>query len=191
LCGLYAPFTAHCELLILQHPNEHRKYYSTVKLVTQLLTNARVVRGVVFQEGEIESALSKIGAPPQQTYLLYPGKDSTDCQKVHLDRTSTVIVIDGTWDEAGKIVYRNPILQSFPKISFSQSLESNYKVRKQPRPGYLSTLESIAHLLQINAQTTGQGMKAQEYAALFELFQIMVDRQLSYFPRMRKAALVP
>ena len=32
VCGLVPPFEAHCGLLVLQHPHERRKYYSTARL---------------------------------------------------------------------------------------------------------------------------------------------------------------
>jgi DTW domain-containing protein YfiP len=139
------------------------------------------MRGVFFEESSIVSALEG-----QQPYLLYPGAESIDCQEVHLDSTSTVIVIDGTWSEAGKIVFRNPLLQRFPRISFKTTLESNYRIRKQPKRGYLSTIESIGHLLQLNARANGLLQQADSYDVLFSAFSKMVDQQLNYFPRMHK-----
>jgi len=180
ICQNITAFQAHCNILILQHPHEQKKYYSTTKLVTKSLKNARLMRGIIFEEEEIRQSLRG-----QNTYLLYPGAESLDCKSVALDTNSTVIVVDGTWDEAGKIVYRNPFLKTFPRISFKESLESQYRIRKQPKQGYLSTIESIAHLLTQNAIANGQVAESKQYESLFEIFNRMVERQLGYFPRMR------
>ena len=143
----------------------------------QAIRNAKLVRGVEFEPVEILSALG--GRDP---YLLYPGKDAEDCSAVRLDESSTVIVIDGTWDEAQKVLYRNPVLQSFPKVSFPAPPISNYRIRRQPKKHCLSTLESIAHLLQRNAVGWNLPEKNVQYVGLLEAFDRMVEQQLSYWP---------
>lgn len=181
VCGYISPITAHCNVLILQHPNERKKYYSTTKLVTKALKNSRMLRGLVFEESLLSDTLRG-----QQPYLLFPGSSSVDCQQVTLEPHSTIIVVDGTWSEAGKIVNRNPILKTFPRVSFSTNLQSNYRIRKQPRKGYLSTLESIGYLLQMNARAAGKMQEAEQYSVLFDIFDKMVTQQLQHFPRMRQ-----
>jgi DTW domain-containing protein YfiP len=164
--------------LILQHPNEQKKHYSTAKLVAQGITNCRIVRGVEFEPGVIEKAIEG-----QEPYLLFPSPGAVSCETVALKPNSTVIVIDGTWSEAKKIVFRNPILRTLPTISFSQPLRSNYRIRKQPRDHCLSTIESIAHLLKLNAAGQGKLDSVQQYESLLLGFEKMVDIQVKYFPR--------
>jgi len=180
VCALVEPFTAHNNILLLQHPHERKKYYSTSKIVTRAITNLRLLRGVEFEAGQIERALAG-----QRPYLLFPSRTATDCTAVQLDASSTVIVVDGTWEDAGKIVFRNPQLKDFPCLTFSAPLRSNYRIRKQPRPHYLSTLESIAYLLRINA--AAKGNPTIHYDRLLEGFDRMVEQQLQYFPRMGSA----
>ena len=127
-CDSIIPFEAHCNLLILQHPHERRKYYGTAKIAAKAIRNSKLLRGIQFAPGEIERAIS-----PKKPYLLYPGKDASDCESILLDQDDIVIVIDGTWDEAGKILYRNPMLKTLPRISFKNPYRSNYKIRKQPK----------------------------------------------------------
>ena len=186
VCAFINPFKAHCNILILQHPNEWRKYYSTAKLVTKAITNARALRGVAFETGGIEKALSG-----QQPYILFPSKTAIDCESVRFESNSTVIVIDGTWGEAGKIMLRNPILQEIPCLTFGKVLRSNYRIRKQPKDNYLSTIESVGHLLKLNSLASGLEEQSAKYEALFEVFERMVKQQLNYFPRMRGAISQP
>lgn len=178
VCGYLQPFEAHTNLLLLQHPNEWRKYYSTAKLVKDSISNSRLWRGVTFSPETLQGAIDS-----HETFLLYPGNDAVDCEEVALSTRSRIIVIDGTWDEAQKIVYRNPILHSVQRISFRKPLNSTYRIRRPPKGGYLSTVESIAHLLILNAVISGCAHKIPTYQGLFEVFNEMVNRQLKHMGR--------
>lgn len=178
LCSLIEPFTAHCNFLLLQHPHERKKYYSTVKIVRRAVQNSRLLRGIEFEPEILERQLSG-----QQGYLLFPSEGATDCESIVLDLKATVIVVDGTWSEAGKIVRRNPLLATLPALTFRRELRSQYRIRKQPRDHYLSTLECIGHLLRLNASISGQADRVPEYNRLFSGFNQMVEQQLKFFPR--------
>jgi DTW domain-containing protein YfiP len=162
----------------LQHPNEWRKYYSTAKLVRSSITNVELWRGVEFPLAKLQAAIAS-----RETFLLYPGKDAVDCEEIALSPRSQIIVIDGTWDEAQKIVYRNHVLHSLPRISFRKPIISTYRIRRPPKGGYLSTVESIAHLLILNSVASGCTYKIPTYQGLFELFNEMVNRQLTHMGR--------
>lgn len=176
VCQLIKPFQAHCNILILQHPHERKKYYSTAKLVAMALTNAKILRGIEFARSNIEQLIDG-----QNAYLLYPGKSAKDCQDVVLDSQSTVIVLDGTWSEAGKILYRNPIFKELPCLTFTKPLRSNYRIRKQPKEHYLSTIESVGHLLKLNADACGRVKESEKYESLFNGFDRMVEQQLASY----------
>ena len=178
VCDYLPPFQAHANLLLLQHPNEWRKYYSTAKLVKQAITNTSLMRGVTFPAENLQEKIAS-----HDTFLLYPGQDAVDCERVPLSDRSLIIVIDGTWDEAQKIVYRNPILHSVQRISFQKPLVSTYRIRRPPKGGYLSTVESVAHLLTLNAAVSGCSHKIPTYQGLFTLFNEMVNRQLKHMGR--------
>lgn len=175
ICENVDPFSAHTNFLLLQHPNEWRKYYSTAKLVKQMVTNSSLLRGVTFEEERLRNAIGSY-AP----YLLYPGAASVDCEQVELTDRNLIIVLDGTWDEAQKIVYRNSLLHDIPRISFRRALTSTYRIRKPPKGGYLSTVESVGHLLTLNAVCSGRSHMIPTYQKLFDLFNLMVERQLAH-----------
>ena len=172
VCNLIEPFAAHCQIVILQHFHERKKYYGTAKLVTKGLTNCRIVRGIIFTLEQL--------ALDADTYLLFPGKSAADCRSVILSAQTKVIVIDGTWDEAAKIIFNNPILKALPLLSFSTPLKSRYRIRKQPQPHFLSTIESIAHMLRINAPVSGADPGI--YQRLLGGFDQMIEKQLSFVP---------
>ena len=181
LCDELTPFVAHCNFLLLQHPHERKKYHSTAKILLRALKNAQVMRGITFDRVRFEQILAG-----KQAYLLYPSEDAIDAAHAPLSQDSTVVVIDGTWIEARKIIYRNPYLKQLPAFSFRTPLRSNFIIRKQPREGCLSTIESVAHLLQLNAKALRRNDLVMRYEGLLAVFSKMVATQFSYFPRMRK-----
>ena len=172
VCGLIAPFAAHVNTLVLQHPNERRKYYSTAKLLSGAVTNCTVLRGIEFDPEYL--ARTTTG---QRCYLLYPSPEASDCSEVPLSTQDTIIAVDGTWREAAKIIFRNPFLQALPRLSFREELQSQYRIRKQPKQGCLSTIESVAHLLKRNAPVSGASASLPRYESLLEGFQQMVAQQ--------------
>jgi len=175
VCQDITPFDAHTTILILQHPNEWRKYYSTAKLVKQTVRNSVLLRGVTFDEKALTQTIASY-----QPYLLYPGPSSVDCEEFELSTDNLIIVLDGTWDEAQKIVYRNSLLHDIPRVSFRRPLASTYRIRKPPRGGYLSTVESVGHLLTLNAVRSGRSHMIPTYQGLFRAFDRMVERQLQH-----------
>jgi DTW domain-containing protein YfiP len=177
VCSLVAPFAAHVNTVVLQHPNERKKYYSTAKLLSSAVTNCTLLRGLEFDHNFLAQKTSG-----QRCYLLYPSPEAVDCSEVPLSTEDTVIVVDGTWREAGKIIYRNPFLQQLPRLSFREELQSQYRIRKQPKQGCLSTIESVAHLLKRNALVSRAGDSLSRYDSLLEGFEQMIAQQLAFWP---------
>ena len=141
----------------------------------------QLLNGVEFDQSKIINAISN-----SNPYILYPDITATSCEEIYLNQDSTVIVLDGTWIEARKILKRNPILSNIPKLTFNSTIKSNYLIRKQPKENYLSTIESVGHLLKLNAKSSGQCSKISLYDTLFDTFNQLNQRQVAYFPRMRR-----
>ena len=122
------------------------------------------------QSPDLADTLSQRG-----TCLLYPGRDSepvATCAAADGDgdtrRVDTLVILDGTWDQAKKlykwdrvreqstklvfspnIFSQNPSLQRLRKVHVSVAAPSEYIVRTQPAAGCLSTLEAAAHSLAV------------------------------------------
>eukprot|EP00250_Pteridium_aquilinum_P005572 c15645_g1_i2 orf=678-2435(-) len=119
---------------------------------------------------------------PPGVALLYPSDKAIELsQPFHLMELHNeqelktpchLIVLDGTWSKARRIYFENPWLQSLPHYKLSLSSPSLYEgVRKQPKPGCLSTLESIVYALKVLEPDTG-GLDG-----LLEVFDSMVEDQ--------------
>ena len=58
-----------------------------------------------------------------------------------------IFLIDGTWDQARKIMYHSPELRKLPKLTFSREYRSRFHIKKQPEDYCLSTIESSYYLI--------------------------------------------
>lgn len=100
-----------------------------------------------------------------------------------------LIVLDSTWHRAKGMYYRIPWLAELKKYKISPKRgESNYRIRKQPAPGCLSTAECVAEAL---VALEGESSRAWLVA---DAFDAMIDNQLEAEaaaprnPRRRKSA---
>jgi DTW domain-containing protein YfiP len=90
-------------------------------------------------------------------------------------------VLDGTWFLAKKIYDAHCWLHDLPHVALTPSEPSAYRIRRQPRDGYVATLEAIVCALRIlEPETPG-------IDRLREAFATMIARQSAYVPE-RSAA---
>jgi len=138
------------KIILLQHPNEEKRQIRTGRLLQLGLhpSCCQVIRSRKFpgQDKTLEEVLKSTS-----TVLLYPGNNSRELKEssdgdVNIE---TVLILDGTWDQAKKMYQRNPVLQQIQKIKLNLSTVSEYSVRTQPNESCLSTLESAAHTIAI------------------------------------------
>jgi len=148
----------------------------------QLINNLDIYRGI----GSLESDEQLKERLRQPSYLLYPGANAADAEEIVLNPQSNLVVVDGTWREARKILHVNPWLHDLPKVTFKkQQLNSNYRIRQQPKgkTGYLCSLEACTYFLQLNyaAQVKKGLLRAEDqpnYQLLLDVFDKMVSQQV-------------
>jgi len=104
--------------------------------------------------------------------LLFPGEDSIEPQA--LLEPVTLVVIDGTWSQASKLLAANPGLRELPRIALRPQAPSQYRIRRQPQPMCLSTIEALAAVL---GELEGSEAEASR---LLLPFQRMVEHQLAH-----------
>ncbi len=168
LCRLIPRLPSQTHLLILQHPDEQRHALNTARLAALGLLNARLEIGEVFAE---------LPAWLDQGYrdcLLFPG-ESARVLPVPVqgdDRPLRLIVPDGTWRKARRLLYCNPLLQTLPRVCLPDGLSSRYRLRKAPQAGALSTIEAVVVALQLQE---GEG----RFAELLAPFEALIDGQIA------------
>ncbi|MCP4038383.1 MAG: DTW domain-containing protein [bacterium] len=162
------------EVVIVQHPNERFHPFGTARMVVRCLERAHLAVDYDRSLREGRRAL----ALPEGAALLFPGPDARDLATIHPDeRPSALVVLDGTWHQA-RALYRDlPALQALPKVSFETTQPSRYRIRRQPRPECVSTIEATVRALELLEPET-RGTRA-----MLDAFAAMIDLQLDTLAR--------
>lgn len=147
LCAHISVTANRTAVLVLQHPTEQKHPLNTARLAVAGLQRAELQVGECFPW--LEDRIASAG----QVYLLFPGETALTPQAIMQDLVSPVpdllIVPDGTWRKASKILYANPVLASLPRLSLTAGVPSAYKVRKATQPAAVATIEAIVRVLTV------------------------------------------
>ncbi len=131
--------------MILQHPREKDMPIGTARMATLCLPQAKLHVGVRWEDSEeFRAAVSDPSHPP---ILLYPGPEARDVLADPPEGPVTLIVVDGTWSQAKNVVRDNAVLASIPRYAFRAPEPSNYRIRREPKVEYVSTIEALMHVL--------------------------------------------
>ncbi len=162
-------------MLLLQHPRERRTAVGTARLAHLCLPGSELRVGVDFDDDlSVRRALSEAEAAGRPAHLLFPGPRALDLAEAKPSGPITLVVVDGTWWQARKLLKRNARLAALPQIRFTPPAPSRYRIRREPAQDYVATVEALAHVL-------GALEDAPErFAGLLRPFEAMVDMQLHY-----------
>ena len=144
LCPLIPSLDSRTRVLLLQHPSEVNHALNTARLAALGLTNAELIVGEIFED--LPTLLNR---PGYQARLLFPADDAQPMQVYGVsDEPLLLVVPDGTWRKARKMLHLNPLLMALPRVTLAEGGVSRYRLRKAPGPGALSTIEAIVQALQ-------------------------------------------
>lgn len=168
LCALIPALGSRTRVLILQHPSEVNHALNTARLAALGLTNAQLQVGEVFED--LPQWLSQ---PGYQACLLFPGEEAVSLKANRVDDAAVLLVVpDGTWRKARKLLHLNPLLAALPRVVLTNAPASRYRLRKAPGPEALSTLEAIVHALHtLEPETSFDG--------LLRPFDALIDGQIA------------
>lgn len=151
-CFPKCPIQIQTQIIILQHKNEESRSLATVPLLKECLVKEKVLilRGKRFRPERFPLLLSAVQSP--KTLILYPGHSAIDLstlprKPIGRDDGSAVIVLDGTWAQTKSMFAQNPYLHHIRNVQLSGEISSEYIIRTQPTHQSLSTLESVAYML--------------------------------------------
>ncbi len=156
---------------MLQHPDEASNSKGSAIIAELGLQQYSVWVGEDFTEHtELKRIISQEG---ERTAVMYPsGSALTIPDDIDDWQPETLIIIDATWRKASRIWQLNPQLHSLKALTFADDAQSEYRIRKAPEKGYLSTVECI-----VKALRCLEGDK-NSYQSLLELFRQMIDFQI-------------
>jgi len=151
-------------LLILQHPSEAGHALNTARLAALGLRNAQLKIAERFEE-DVDA--------DRPSYLLFPGEGALPVSSLaDVGSSLRLIVPDGTWRKARKLLHVNPWLAALPRVELPAGLTSRYRLRKAPMPGALSTIEAIVAALDILESP-------RRYDELLRPFEALIKGQIS------------
>jgi len=167
LCGVIPSLPSRTRVLILQHPSEVDHALNTARLAALGLQQAQLEVGEVF-----EALPDWLDQPGYQARLLFPGEEA-EVISAYADDTQPwlLVVPDGTWRKARKLLHLNPLLASLPRVTLAPGAASRYRLRKAPEPGALSTLEAITQALDTLEAP-------QSFAPLLAPFERLIEGQI-------------
>lgn len=111
---------------------------------------------------------------PPGSILLFPSEKAVSIEDLEGSNfeVKNLIVLDGTWRKAKRMYYENPWLKFLPHLKLDVNKMSLYsEVRKQPKAGYLSTIESIIYAMK------AVGDRSEGLDNLLDVFESMVVDQ--------------
>jgi DTW domain-containing protein YfiP len=189
-CEFILSFDPKIEFIILIHPIEVRRRVATGRMSHLLLQGSRLISGHDFSNHpEINQTLQN---PSKNCFILWPGTSSLNlADPAHQNIFQTpkhpvVFVIDGTWATARKMLRLSQNLHPVPRISFPLTTPSNFRVRKQPKPHCLSTIEAIHQVLEFSKAPGGFSSGERNHDRLLSVFDKMVERQLAFGERSKE-----
>lgn len=167
LCALIPSLDSRTRVLVLQHPSEVNHALNTARLAALGLRNAQLRVGEVFDD-----LPDLLNLPGYQARLLFPGEDAEVVVPMPDDALPILLVVpDGTWRKARKLLHLNPLLAALPRVTLGEVPASRYRLRKAPGPEALSTVESIV-------QALNELEAPHDFNALLRPFDALIDRQI-------------
>lgn len=168
LCAGLEPAPSRTRVVLLQHPREARLAICSAWLARLALENAELHRGVRFEDDPRLREVCAGGAA-----LLFPGPGAVPAASLAGDPPPFLVVVDGTWHQAERMVRDTPCLAALPRLVVEPDGGAGYGgLRREPADHCLSTLDAVALALGALERDPGR------FAPMRAAFQRMVAQQL-------------
>lgn len=190
-CGGIVPQDTGIKFVFLMHPKEaYKQKTGTGRLSALSLAGSEILVGINF-DGNARLAELISARDGQGGYgdgkgfypvVLYPSanawhSDDSAFREALAGRRLLVIILDATWFFARKILNLSACLRGLPCLSFGAAYRSEFRIKRQPAPECLSTIESAAYLIR-ELKEAGLANRDADETRLLSLFRSMVDFQI-------------
>ena len=165
VCDALAPLENRVFVLILRHPQEQDRKLGTAKLATLQLKNSVLKTGLSWANLSkaaghpvadpkkwgvlyLGSAKTAVPLPPQPLTIVNKKGNPVDRQEEQLQNIEGIILLDGNWQQAKALWWRNAWLLKCARLVLQPPRPSLYgNLRKEPRKESVSTIEAAAYTL--------------------------------------------
>lgn len=166
------------EIVVLQHPSEVKHAKNSVRLLALALPQTRIVVGE--SSADFADLREYLATQTKPVYIVYPNEHSQTVAEAGASEAAIIVLIDGTWRKAYRMLQLNPWLTDYPSLHLECTDESQYIIRKAKRSDSLSTLEAAAHtLVALNPSV--------DVTPIFAVFNAMVQHKLTAMPAQVRA----
>lgn len=167
-CDRITQLPTRTRILLLQHPRERHMAIGTARMAHLALPGSRLRVGLDFADDpDVRAALEGSSA----TYVLFPGPGTLPVEDLPRDLPISLIVLDGTWWQARKLLRLNPAIAGLPRVAFRPRKPSDYLIRREPADFCVSTVEALAEVLRVLEP------EGARFERLLDPFHAMVERQ--------------
>lgn len=164
-CDLVVTTDTALRIIIWQHPGEAGHAKGTVPLLSRCLTNSCLVIAETLSREAFELATA---SRAEQLHLLFPAGDTGTGSAAEPETpTQHLLVLDGTWRKARKLLYLNPWLNELPRLELQNPSPGRYHIRKAENPRQLSTLEAVCAAI---AQTENSSENTRPILKAFDSY---------------------
>jgi len=170
-CAHITPLQTRTRVIVLQHPRERDVGIGTARIARLCLPGALLRVGIDFSDDPVVQAALASG----QAHVIYPGPAARDVESVTPGQPMTLILVDGTWGQAQRLLKANPALLGLPQLRFTPPQASAYNpIRREPAFHCMATIEALAHVL---GHLEGD---RERFQMLLRPFHAMVEMQIRY-----------
>ncbi len=189
-CSVVEKIDPKVKFVILTHPIEVKRRIATGRMSHLCLANSELIIGHNFTQNEKVNLI--LNEPKYESVILYPGRQALNLSRLPVDQRKpftplgkelALFVIDGTWNTARKMLHLSENLKKIPQICFTPERLSNFRVRKQPAPECVSTIEAIHQTIELIGPHIGFATETREHDKLLKVFDRLVEQQLVFVQR--------
>jgi DTW domain-containing protein YfiP len=157
--------------LIIHHRELSRRSNTGLLAVRVLVNSAMRIRGERGAGLDVSDLLQS----GYRSFLFFPCGDARELSRSLVEEETTpiqLIVPDGTWRQARKILSRHPELARLPRVRLAAPERATFQLRAQSSPERTATLPAIAGALGI---IEGDAVRI----ALMKIYQTKIERTLA------------
>lgn len=178
LCAKLRRMSTEVEVIVLQDPTEVNHAKNSVKLMRSVLPNLQVVVGETA--ADFSALREQLASTNKAIFLLYPSEQSQSLSAQTTSDNVILLLLDGTWRKAYKLLQLNPWLLDYPAVHLDLTEASHYTIRKAKREDSLSTLEATAMAIKAVEPST-------DVAPLTDALAALVEQRLQAMPASVRA----
>lgn len=167
-CARLSPVDNAWPVWILQHPAEARHALGTARIAALGLKNS------ILKSSQPQELTQPFARTADSPVLIYPGPTSLPLQELAREPRRPLLFIDATWRKSRRMLMEHAWLEALPRYELPTPPPSRYRIRREPKPEAISTLEAIVHCLGL---LEGD---AKRYQPLLEQMDRLVDEQIAH-----------